>query len=442
MFYITDYIVNKVTLQEAIQAAIDDAGQKGGGTVFVPAGDYPIVTLQLRSNITLYLDHGTRLIASGRYRDYHEIGCHHTEFGAVTSVIYALNCHNVAIEGSGTIHLSGDSFYDFNRPIIPDYMTGQITPEQITECAVFHENRVNQPVFFGFCSKVLVKDVTIEDSPCWTITCTECSDVRVEDLIIRNSLNIPNNDGLHFCGCNRVRVHGCHITSGGDCIAISSITNWDKYCENITISDCILKSCAKAILIGYMHSMVRNIVITNVIIENSNRGICLMANKDFGLIENVSISNCVISTRVYAGNWWGNGEPIFLMATPHNHYGDQIPKHTFPVNIQHISMSNIQCISENAIGMIGDRHNISGITMTQVRVQLKESQNIGLKGMILDLSPSEQTETIPPDGQNYTLVLRCVTDVRIDHFQSWDTDGKHGLHAAFDCSCVADSPEE
>ncbi|MBN2394133.1 MAG: glycoside hydrolase, partial [Anaerolineae bacterium] len=42
----------------ALQAAIDACSQAGGGTVYVPAGQYVTGSLFLRSHITLYLDAG------------------------------------------------------------------------------------------------------------------------------------------------------------------------------------------------------------------------------------------------------------------------------------------------------------------------------------------------------------------------------------------------
>ena len=41
--------------QGAIQAAIDACSQAGGGTVFLPAGDYLSGSLRLHSHVTLYL---------------------------------------------------------------------------------------------------------------------------------------------------------------------------------------------------------------------------------------------------------------------------------------------------------------------------------------------------------------------------------------------------
>jgi polygalacturonase len=57
---------------KAINDAIDAAAKAGGGTVFFPAGTYLSYSIHLKSNISLYLDQGCRLLAAdssagGRY---------------------------------------------------------------------------------------------------------------------------------------------------------------------------------------------------------------------------------------------------------------------------------------------------------------------------------------------------------------------------------------
>lgn len=54
----------------AIQKAIDDANQAGGGTVFIPAGVYKCANLTLKSNVTFYLAGGAVIVGTGKGEDY------------------------------------------------------------------------------------------------------------------------------------------------------------------------------------------------------------------------------------------------------------------------------------------------------------------------------------------------------------------------------------
>src|SRR3954453_2981734 len=60
-----------VTLDSAaVQAAIDACARDRGGTVLIPAGDFLVGTLELKSNVTLHLAALGRLLGSSRREDY------------------------------------------------------------------------------------------------------------------------------------------------------------------------------------------------------------------------------------------------------------------------------------------------------------------------------------------------------------------------------------
>ena len=48
----------------AINRAIEAAAQDGGGTIYLPAGEYACYSIRLKSNIHLYLEQGARIIAA------------------------------------------------------------------------------------------------------------------------------------------------------------------------------------------------------------------------------------------------------------------------------------------------------------------------------------------------------------------------------------------
>lgn len=98
---------------EAINKAIDAASEKGGGTVWFPAGNYLSYSIHLKSNITLHLDNGAFLIgadpAAGKggydapepnaFSMYQDFGHSHWH----NSLIWGENIENIAITGNGRI---------------------------------------------------------------------------------------------------------------------------------------------------------------------------------------------------------------------------------------------------------------------------------------------------------------------------------------------------
>ena len=97
----------------AINKTIDAAAAAGGGTVFFPAGTYRSFSIRLKSNITLYFDQGSTLLAAspddgdGKYdapepnpwEKYQDFG--HTHWR--NSLIWGENVENISILGPGLI---------------------------------------------------------------------------------------------------------------------------------------------------------------------------------------------------------------------------------------------------------------------------------------------------------------------------------------------------
>ncbi len=57
----------------AVQSAIDACNRDGGGTVLVPAGDFQIGTVELKSNVTLHVTAAGKLLGSTDGKQYHSV---------------------------------------------------------------------------------------------------------------------------------------------------------------------------------------------------------------------------------------------------------------------------------------------------------------------------------------------------------------------------------
>lgn len=406
-----------------IQRMIDEKYSTGGGVVKIPAGIHSIFTIELKSNISLYLEEGCILKGGIGLENYNEIGFYHNELGEVKSMIYAKNANNVSISGKGIIDFNGMQYYDKNIKRVPEAIIGKISDRQFEECCLDHGERLNQPMIFLQCKNITLDGITLLNAPTWGTTFIESSEIKVSNIFIRYPLNIPNSDGLHFCSCSNVEIVGCDIISGDDCIAITSITNWSKKSQNFTIENCHLQTSSKAISIGYMHSHVENIFINNVVINDSNRGIVFMQNPYTGSIKNVIISNCQISTKIVVGDWWGNGEPICIMAKDHQ-LGNrgEFDYSNFDEGICNIHLKNISCIGENKIAILGEEENIKNVTIENVTFNAKLSDNINIKGQVVDLAPAEK---------NYDITMYNESDMIVDGCQNLIISGETKLKVTY-----------
>lgn len=420
--FLADAAVMDGTLcTRALQNAIDVAVSQDEALV-IPKGTYVIGTINLR-NVHLILEKGAVLKASGRLSDYQVLPIQHNEMKEVNPVLYSLNSEGLVIEGEGVIDLNARAFFLEERNV-PDYGK-PFSEEQIAECTRLYEDRSYQPIYFKDCKNVELRDFTVQDAPCWTFAFHQCSDIRVLRLTIANDLTIPNNDGMHFCGCKRVMVRDCRITAGDDCVALSGITDWDVPCEDVIISGCILESCSKAVSIGYMHSIVRNVVVSDCIFRRCQRGVALMASEGTGLVENVVLSGLIIETKVRAGNWWGNGEPICFVGVFHDGptYKDPIPDRQWKENIRNIIIRDIICHAENVIAIVGGTENITHVMVDGVLFEAKKSQNRYLKGEnCIDVSPSPESISKEP-GERTWGYFRGVRHLSVGSVDAYGEDG-------------------
>jgi hypothetical protein len=380
-----------------LQSTIDRLAESGGGEIVIPPGKYHFRPIQLKSNICLNLSAGAKLVASPRREDYFPVGYHHNEMGEVHSAIYAFNQENITLKGEGEIDLNGTSFYHMDVPSKVVSVGPAITQEYLDEAPRTYDWRVNQPVFFHRCKNIRFEGVTIRNSPCWTLSINLCRGIKISHLTIENSMILPNDDGMHFTGSRDILIHGCLISAGDDCIALSSITDWNAACENVVISDCILQSASKAISVGYMHSIVRNVLIENVIVRKSNRAFVSMCHPRTGLVENIRVANCIFEGRTYGGNWWGNGEAIVLMVTPHHipSYRDPLPPPRFDAGIRNVTFSDLTCLSPRPIGIVASELLVKNVQLKDITIDFIPEPRPSLKGNVFDLAPGSQNYALP-----------------------------------------------
>lgn len=101
----------------AIQQAIDDAYQAGGGTVFVPAGVYKSGNLTLKSNVTFYVAGGAVIVGTGKGEDYAiDFRKDSRNADGTYFIRTAINSSNITIRGRGTIDGKGIEMRERKMP--------------------------------------------------------------------------------------------------------------------------------------------------------------------------------------------------------------------------------------------------------------------------------------------------------------------------------------
>ena len=327
---------------EAINRAICEVSEQGGGTVRVPAGIWAVAPLRLLSGVNLHLDSQAMLkfIKSKedyplRITSYEGQDCIRT-----VSPVTAENAENIAITGEGIIDGSGDKW----RPIKKFKMTEKqwdalftISPYvlETKETAIWmptesilkgnhHNIKGNteealaaaapyydfyRPVMISLrhCKNVLLQGVTFMNSPAWNIHPYFCIDVE---------------------SCTNVHIHHSVFETGDDAICMKSGKNAiarkiQGPCSNVYIHDCLVNEGHGGFVIGSeMSRGVKDILVENCTFVGTDVGVRMKsALGRGGVVENITLRNihmseikgeAVILTMSYVLNSLNRNETIAM----------------------------------------------------------------------------------------------------------------------------------
>lgn len=384
-----------------INNAVKDCALSGGGTVTVPAGVFLTGSIQLYSNVKLFLDNGAVLKSTANVADFPAIGFKHNEMGDVTSLLWAMNEENISICGDGIIDLSSDLTY-------AGYQNGSylidktlLSDERLKEGILpKNNNRVNQPIFFESCENIDIEGIKIINSPCWTVTFSRSKNICVRCVTINNDLCVQNDDGIHFSSCENASVSQCNISCADDCIALTCITHFNGINKNITVTNCNLRSRSSALRIGHYAD---GVYVSKLNIYESNRGIGIFTRNN-SKISNVTISNVSVETALLAGAWWGKAEPLIIAAG-----ADE-------AIIENISISDMSGSCENGITLYGKNHNISNLSLKNIKIKVKNTDYFNLYCDGLDIRPYKQIKNESGPFLLYTdgIGSLSLNDVQIE----------------------------
>lgn len=244
-------------------------------------------TYILHSNTKLILEQGAGVFASEVVEDYYvddtifEDTCNN-EFGR--SLFYGRGVENVEITGKKGSVING--------------------------CGVKwkeSENFLKRPSLIRLvdCKNVKLTNLSLLDSPCWGIHLLNCENVTIENISIVSKWG-ANNDGIDIDCCRNVRVNGCVIDTGDDCIAIKGTKN--VLTKNIVIENCRLQSDWAAFKIGTESvGDFEDIVFRNNTIDKALGCAIKIVPTDGGSIYNCEVSN-IEAKNVTGPIFIANGE--------------------------------------------------------------------------------------------------------------------------------------
>lgn len=270
----------------AIQRAIDNCYNSGGGKILLHNGHFLSRTIRLKSNVTLFIETSAVLQGSRNMDDYPTLI---TDYPAVSgefphdkSLVYAENAENIAILGNGTIDGSGDELEQMQRPR--------------PHCIVIRR-----------CKNIKIRDIKIRNAAFWVQKYQSCDNLLIDGITVDSRENIDiekprfidvpggrNTDGCDIVDCKNVRISNCNINSGDDGIVFKSFLK-NEGCQNITVTNCLITSNASGIKIGTESAgFFRDFSINNCVIYDTRGAAIGIMTVDGGIIERIIVSNITL----------------------------------------------------------------------------------------------------------------------------------------------------
>lgn len=334
---------------QSLQSAIDALHAKGGGQLYFPAGRYLTGSLQLKSNVTLYLEKEAVLLGSTSPYDYpgfsteKELKVNNDHFDK--ALIYAEGAENIGITGEGCIDGQGrelaltiDSLHHTGELVDKHYNTYRKRP-----------NTRPKLLFMRNCRKVELRKTNFRSGAAWGLSFSLCVDLTIDSLHVENRA-YWNNDGIDISDCKDVRISSCFINSADDGICLKS-HNRGAWNDRVSISNCHIISSASAIKFG-TESLggFKNVTIDNIRIKDTFRSAIAIESVDGVEIENVKLENIEIVCPGRATRGMAYMSVSRLKDVPENEKGypeftmfEELPSWGFYVrHVKGIQMHNVK----------------------------------------------------------------------------------------------------
>ncbi len=317
---------------EAINQAIRNIHEQGGGKVVIPNGVWLTGPIELLSNVNLYTEQNALVLFTDDFNAYPII---ETSFEGLDtrrcqSPIFARHAENIAITGQGTFDGSGDSW----RPVKKGKMTasqwnrlvkqGGIVENDIwypTEgslkgakaCKDFNNpegietdeewNAIRpwlRPVLLNIVKskKILLEGVTFKNSPSWCLHPLSCEHITINNVKVFNPWYSQNGDALDLESCNNALIINNIFDAGDDAICIKSGKDEDgrrrgEPCQNVIVkNNKVLHGHGGFVVGSEMSGGVKNIFVSDCTFMGTDVGLRFKSTRGRGgVVENIYIHN-------------------------------------------------------------------------------------------------------------------------------------------------------
>ena len=279
----------------AIQAAIDAATARGGGTVVVPAGVFRSGAIFLKPGVGLHLAAGAVLKGSENIEDYPKL------MTRIEGHFEPWRMALVNARGLAGLRLSGPGKLDGSGPVY--WRAFWARRKENPRCTNLEVERPRL-LFLDRCTDVRIENLALEDAGFWNLHLYRCRDVLIEGVRITipsatAGLRGPSTDGIDVDSSQNVTIRRCYISTHDDNIALKGskgpLADQDQDSppvENILVEDCETGDGNGLITCGSEATVVRNVTVRNCVMSGRATVLTLKLRPDTPQhYENITIEN-------------------------------------------------------------------------------------------------------------------------------------------------------
>jgi polygalacturonase len=297
----------------AFQSAIQAARAAGGGTVFVPAGNYVTGPIELVSDLVLHLDAGATLRFPAARLPFTKGRQQGIECLTPVPLIGGHDLHNVTLTGRGVLaadnaewlklmprtKASGTNPGSANGPNWQRLLQDLEIKTPASDTAYQKAAPELRPSFVRFMNStnILIEGIHFVGSPMWTVHLLYSDNCVVQNVIIEVCPGV-HADGIAIDSSRNVRLANCYIDTGDDGIVLKAGKDADgrrvnRPTENVSIVNCTVNRAHGAVTLGSeIAGGIRNVVADNITCRDTDIGVRLKSRRGRGgFVEDVRFNN-------------------------------------------------------------------------------------------------------------------------------------------------------
>ena len=318
----------------AINKAIRQVSEKGGGTVVIPEGIWLTGPIVLLSNVNLFTEVNAFVLFTPDFSQYPVVDAIFEGLNTkrCQSPLTAKDAVNIAITGYGVFDGSGDAW----RPVKKEKMTEKQFKTLVKNGGVLSDDKktwfpdeaskraqemcVDQnvpvgpvtdndwlsirsflrPVMINFvnCKNILLDGVTFQNSPAWNLHPLMSENIILNKVTVRNPWYSQNGDGIDLESCKNTLIVNSSFDVGDDAICMKSGKNEDGRArnmptENVIVENCIVYHGHGGFVVGSeMSGDVRNIKVSKCTFVGTDVGLRFKSTRGRGgVVENIYIQD-------------------------------------------------------------------------------------------------------------------------------------------------------